>query len=193
MAEKVKIYLNCLPIDKTDEIENDFRTNGNGLASLRQTKSATELFDSFAIFYYFNGRLPYTNGHLFFPDGESPTGIMGEKLSLKELFAKFFRTGSNNLVLCPFHAALLLLFAGKGTLAKSFLTESYKNLTVEVLSFNNYENLQFDALTDLCVKLSVRLGNSIFTNHERARLDMEKQAEEVSKKYDFFDNQDNKL
>ena len=123
MAEKVRIYLNCLPIDKIDETENDFRTNGNGLVSLRQTKSATELFDSFAIFYYVNGRLPYTDGHLFFPDGETPTGIMGKKLSLKELFAKFFRTGSNNLVLCPFHAALLLFFAGKETLAKSFLTE----------------------------------------------------------------------
>ena len=31
MAEKFKIYLNYLPPDEIEEIENDFRTNGNGL------------------------------------------------------------------------------------------------------------------------------------------------------------------
>ena len=58
MVEKIKIYLIFPQIDKIDEIENDFRTNGNDLVLVRQTKSATELFDSFAIFYYINGRLP---------------------------------------------------------------------------------------------------------------------------------------
>ena len=67
--------------------------------------------------------------------------------------------------------------------------ELYKKLTVEVLFSYNSENLQFDALTDLCAELGVRLGNSIFANHERARLDMKKQAEEMSKKYDFFNDQ----
>ena len=68
----------------------------------------------------------------------------------------------------------------------------YKNLTVEVLSSDNSENLQFDILTDLCVELGVRLVISSFANHERARLSMKKQAEEISKKYDFFDDQDDK-
>ena len=77
-------------------------------------------------------------------------------------------------------------------LAKNFLTELYKNLTVEVLSPDNSENLQLNALTELCTKISVRLGNSIFANHERARLDMKKQTEEVSKKYDFLDDEDDK-
>ena len=113
MAEQFKISLNSLPPDKTDEIENDFRANGNGLLSVRQTESATELFDSFAMFYYINGRLPSTDGHLFGPDGETPAEIIGEELSLKELFAKFLRTGSNGLVSSPFLAALLLFFAGK--------------------------------------------------------------------------------
>ena len=122
--------------------------------------------------YYINDRLPYTDGHLFVPDGETPPGIIGEKLSLKELFAKSFRTGSHGLVSSPFLAALLLFFARKETLAKTFLTELYKNMTVEVLSSDNSENLQFDALTDLCIEISSRLENSIFANHERARLDM---------------------
>ena len=115
------------------------------LISVRQMESVTELFDSFPMIYYINGRLPYTDGHLFVSDGEIPAGIIGEKLSLKELFGKFFRAGSNSLVSSPFLAALL-----KEILAKNFLTELYKNLTVDVLSCDNYQNLQFDALTDLC-------------------------------------------
>ena len=174
MAEQFKMYLNSLPPDEIDEIENDFMANGNGLLSVRQIESATELFDSFAMFYYINGRLPYTDGHLFVPDGETSAGVIGEKLSLKELFAKCFSAGSNDLVSSPFLATLLLFFARKETLAKTFPMELYKNLTVEVSSSDNSENLQFDALTDLCAELGVRLGNSIFANHERARLDMKK-------------------
>ena len=49
VAEQFKIYLNSLPSDEIDEIESDFRANGNGLLSLRQTEIVTELFDSFAI------------------------------------------------------------------------------------------------------------------------------------------------
>ena len=140
MAEQFKIYLNSLPPDEIDEIENYFRANGNGLLSVRQMESATELFDFFVMFSYINGRLLYTDRHLFVPDGETP-GIIGEKLSLKELFAKFYRTGSNGLVSSPFLAALLLFFAGKENLAKHFLTELYRNLIVEVLSSDNSENL----------------------------------------------------
>ena len=77
-------------------------------------------------------------------------------------------------------------------MTKNFLTGLYKNLTGEVLPSDNSENLQFDALTDLCTKIGVRLGNSIFANHERARLNMKKQTEEISKKYNFFDDEDEK-
>ena len=160
MAVQFKIYLNFLPPDKIDELENHFRANGNDLLSVRQTESTVELFDSFAMFYYINGRLPYTDGHLFVPDGETSAGVIGEKLSLKELFAKCFSAGSNGLVSSPFLATLLLFFARKETLAKTFPMELYKNLTVEVSSSDNSENLQFDALTDLCAELGVRLGNS---------------------------------
>ena len=95
MAEQFKIYFNSLPPDEIDEIENDFRVNGNGLLSIRQMESATELFDSFAMLYYINGRLPYTDRHLLVPDDETAVGIIEEKLSLKKLFAKLFRTISN--------------------------------------------------------------------------------------------------
>ena len=64
IAEKFKIYLNSVPSDEIGEMENDFRANGNGLLSVRDTQSAVELFDSFAMFYYINDRLPYTDVHI---------------------------------------------------------------------------------------------------------------------------------
>ena len=82
------------------------------------------------------------------------------------------------------------LHLGKEALAKNSLTELYKNLTVEVLSSENSENLQFDALSDLYVEIDVKLENSTFANHERVRLNLKKQTEEISKKYDFFNNED---
>ena len=169
-----------------DEIENDFRANGNGLLSVRDTQSTVELFYIFAMFYYINGRLPYTDNHLFVPDGETPPGIIGGKLRLKELFVKFFRSKFNVLASSPFLAAFLPFFTRKETLVKNFLTEFYRNLTVEVLSSDNDCILEFSTLTNLSGEIGVRLGNAIFANHERARLEMKIQEEEISKKYDFL-------
>ena len=44
----------------------------------------------------------------------------------------------------------------------------------------------------MCAEINVRLANSIFSSHERARLDVKKQDEDISKKYDFFNNDDGK-
>ena len=90
----------------------------------------------------------------------------------------------------PFLGAVLLFFSGKETIVKDFLTELYRNLTLEVLSTDNDSMLRFDALTDLCEEINFRLAKSIFPNQETACLDMKKQAEEISKKYDFFDDDD---
>ena len=103
-AEQFKIYLNSLSPDKIDETENDFRANGNGLLSVRRTKSATELFDSFAMFYHINGRLPYTDEHLFVPDGETAPGIIGEKLILRSFLQNF--SGQVQTVLLYLHFLL---------------------------------------------------------------------------------------
>ena len=101
-------------------------------------------------------------------------------------------TGSKGLVSSPFIAAILLFFARNEKLTKDFLTELYYNLSVEILSKDN-NVLKFDALTDLCTKVGVRLGNAIFANHERVMLYMKKQTREISKKYDFFiDDNDKK-
>ena len=192
MTEQCKIHLNSLLSDNINETENDFRANGNCPLSVCQTESSTELFDSFAMFYYISSRFPYTDWHLFIPNSETLSGIIKEKLSLKELFAKIFRTGSNGLVSSPFLAALLLFFAGKETLPEKDLTELYKNLTGEVLSSDSSENLKFHALTDLFVEIGVKLENFIFSNHEREKLGMKKLPEEISKKCGFFDDEDDK-
>ena len=113
IAQQFEIYLNSLLSDEIDGIENDFQANGNSLLSVRDTQSAVELFHYFAIFYHINGRLPYTDGHLFVPDGETTPGIIGKKLSLKELLAKFFKSKSIGLVSFPILTALLLFFMKK--------------------------------------------------------------------------------
>ena len=42
----------------------------------------------------------------------------------------------------------------------------------------------------MCAEIGVRLANSIFANHEREKFGMKKQEDEISKKYDFFDGDD---
>ena len=67
-------------------------------------------------------------------------------------------------------------------MAKDFLTELYYNLSVDILSKDNNEVLKFDALTDLCAKVGVRLDNAIFVNHEKVRLDMKNRLKKLMKK-----------
>ena len=112
LVEQFKIYVNNLPSDKIDKLKRDFCANGNGFLSIRNTQSARELLNSFAMFYCLDGRFPFTDRHLYVSDGDVPPGIISDKLNLKELFAKFFMTGSSGLVSSPFIAAILLLFAG---------------------------------------------------------------------------------
>ena len=80
IAKQFKIYLDSLASDEIDETENDFQVNGNALFFVRNSQTATKLFDSFAMFYYISGsRLPYKTRHLFVPDRKIPPGIEREK------------------------------------------------------------------------------------------------------------------
>ena len=103
------IYLNSLPPDEIDEIENEFRVNINGLLSVRQTESATKLFDSFVMFYHISGRLPYTDRHLSVPDGETSLGIIGEELCLNcKIFARALQNVLGQVQVVLFHLHFLL-------------------------------------------------------------------------------------
>ena len=53
------------------------------------------------MFYYLNGRLPYTNGLIVVPDGEVPEGM--KKISLKNLYSMFRDTKSRGVVSLSLH------------------------------------------------------------------------------------------
>ena len=125
------IYLNFLPPDEIDETENEFRANINGLLSVRQTENATKLFDSFVMFYYINGRLPYTDSHLSVPDGETALGIIGEKLCLNsKTFARALQNFLGQVQTVLFHLHFLLpslcFLPEKKCLQKIFLQKYIK-------------------------------------------------------------------
>ena len=61
-----------------------------------------------------------------------------------------------------------------------------------MLFSENDSTLEFSALVDLHAEIGVRLSYTTFANHKRIRLDMKKQEEEISKKYGFFDDSDDK-
>ena len=86
-------------------------------------------------------------------------------------------TAFRGLVSSTFIAAILLFFAGNEKLAKDFLIE---------LHYNSVK-IQWS----LC-GIGVKLANAIFANHERGRLNMKKQTEEIGEKYDFFTDNDEK-
>ena len=99
-----------------------------------------------------------------------------------ELVMPFLTLPREFTILMTHHPRVHFLLPCCCFLSRKILTEFYNNLTVEVLSSEKSENLQFDPLAYLCAELSVRLGNSIFPNHERARLHMKKQTEVINKK-----------
>ena len=105
IAEKFKIYIISLKRDEIDEIENDFRVNGNSLLSAHDTGSTKELFNLFAMFYYINGRLPYTDGHLFVPNRNSP-------------FCKIFLDKIKRCSICSISSSSSVIFCGKGKSGK---------------------------------------------------------------------------
>ena len=67
-------YINNILSDKTDQLDDDIRSNGWGIQSIVEIENSVELLRIFQMLYYFNVRLPLTNGLLPVPDGETPEG-----------------------------------------------------------------------------------------------------------------------
>lgn len=86
------------------------------------------------IFSYLNGRLPYTNVHLFVLDGGKPSFISGHKISLKRLYELFRGTKLHGLVSMQFLATLNSFLRRKEEISKHGLTELYYNLSIQVLA-----------------------------------------------------------
>ena len=77
-------------------IDSDLKANGWGVPSITEIQDRHHLLTIFQIFYYLNGRLPFTNGLIIVPDGEVPEGM--EKINLKNLYSMFRDTKSHGLV-----------------------------------------------------------------------------------------------
>ena len=80
-------YIHSLDADEIQQLDDDLKANEYGAKSLLEIENAYEMLTTFQMFYYFNGRLPLTNGLLIVPDGETPDGT--EKKNLKLLYQMF--------------------------------------------------------------------------------------------------------
>ena len=130
---------------------------------------------AFKLFYYINGRLPFTNGLLTIPDGDFPKFVGDQKISIKTLYERFRDTHSQGLVSVTILAALNLFFAGDPKLSKDAISELYYNLTLQVLSDEvNDVVFTFDPVCDLTAELNLLLQTAIKNNKMRNEKDEEK-------------------
>ena len=119
----------------------------------------------FQMFYYYNGRLPLTNGLLLVPDRETPQG--SEKISLKSLYEMFKDTKSHGLVSLQFLSALNIFFGGDIGLSKDTITELYKNLLLETLS--GQQQIELEKISDLTLQIKFKMKHSILSNLRQKR------------------------
>ena len=69
---------------------------------------------------------------------------------------------------------------------KEVISELYLNLSLKALSKNEEsQDLRFDALTDLCIEINVRINNSIFANKPRQKKEKIKWEIKISEDFDF--------
>ena len=125
-------YINTLSLDEIKQLDDDLKANGWWVKPILEIEDSIELLNLFQLFYYFNRRLPLTNGLLPIPKEETPNG--SEKISIKTLYEMFKDTKSHGLVSLQFLSALNIFFGGHISLSKDTITELYKNLPFRTLS-----------------------------------------------------------
>ena len=116
------------------------------------------------MFYYFDGRLPLTNGLLIVPDREVPEYT--EKINVKFLYEMFKDTQSYRLVSIQSLWALGIFFGLGISIPKYALTELYKNLSY--LTLSGARNLEFEAISDLVGEISFQIPFK-YKNKRRTR------------------------
>ena len=134
------------------------------------------------MFYYFNGRLPLTNGLLIVPDREVPEGT--EKINLKLLYEMFKNTQSHGLVSIQFLCALGIFFGLNISIPKYALMELDKNLSYETLS--GARDLEFEAISDLVGEISFQIKNSTLLDIKRKEEQDKESSLDIKKSHDFF-------
>lgn len=81
-------YLFSPDFSEQEEIENDIGTNSSRIFHISENLGANSPLNSFDLFYYINGRFPFTAGHLYVPDGVKPD-VNVKKLKIKEIYKTF--------------------------------------------------------------------------------------------------------
>ena len=148
------------------------------------------MLHTFGNFYYLNGRLPYTNGHLFVLDGEKPSFISGNKISLKRLYELFRGTKLHGLVSMQFLAKLNLFLGRKEKISKNPRTEQYYNLSIQILAENKSSfETNFENLTNNVVEINLCLQNAILSNKSHKQNLKKKQETKIEKRFDFLEEQ----
>ena len=112
IAENFKSYLESLDFDEIQVLNLNIKANGGGLLPIENYSDSTELLKEIALFYYINGRFPFTTGLLTIPDVEAPSFVNNKKISIKKLYERSRGTYSQDLVAVPFLSALNLFFVG---------------------------------------------------------------------------------
>ena len=74
IAETFIQYVNTLAPNEIEQLDADLKVNCWGVKSIVEIEECIELLKLFQLSYYFNGRLPLTNGLLPIPDEETPDG-----------------------------------------------------------------------------------------------------------------------
>ena len=124
-----------------------------------EIEDSIPLISIFQMFYYYNDRLPLTNGLLLVPDRETPQG--SEKISLKSLYEMFKDAKSHGLVSLQFLSALNIFFGGDIGLSKDTITELYKNLLLETLS--GQQQIELEKISDLTLQIKFKMKHSILS------------------------------
>ena len=149
-----------MTLGEIEQVDNNLKANGWGVRSIIQIENSMKLSCIFRMFYYYNGRLPLTNGLLPVPDGGTP--FDSEKISLKTLYEMFKDTKSHGVISLQFLSTLNIFFGDDIGLSKDTITELYKNLSYKTLSGGR--QVEFDKISDLTTHINFKMKHSILSN-----------------------------
>ena len=165
-------YIQSIDLYEQQDIEEDLKINGWGaVENIRTIKDSMRLMNIFQEFYVATGRLPTFNELLVVSDRDA---LSNEKINLKHLYDLFKNTASHGLLSMPFLGLLLYYFHDEHKLGlfKHATTERYKNLSDTTLS--GERPLEFQAISDFIVELSVSIKSFTVQNKRRKEIEMKK-------------------
>ena len=96
-------FLQSLDFDEIQALNLDIQVNGGDLLLIENYTGTVELLQVFDLFYYMNGRFPFTAA-------DFPAFVGHQKTSIKRLYKQFRGSLSHGIVALPFICTLTILF-----------------------------------------------------------------------------------